>query len=108
MSDQHLRFSSLARISIFFMAIFFSANAFGQRIHSDSQVILDNQKDHDIIEINQLWKDYLASSPDSLYYNPHWNKTEKEKLSSYDLLRSGGSLGLHSLAKDFSAVKNLV
>lgn len=108
MSDQHLKFSSLARISIFFMAIFFSANAFGQRIHSDSQVILDNQKNPDIIEINQLWKDYLASSPDSLYDNPHWNKTEKEKFSSYDLLRSEGGLRLYSLAKDFSVVKNLV
>lgn len=54
MSDQHLKLGSLARISIFFMAIFFSANDFGQRIHSDSQVILDNQKNPDIIEINQL------------------------------------------------------
>lgn len=98
----------MIRTSIIIAAIFLSLNVFAQKIHSDSQVILDNQRNHNIVKINQLWTTYLISSPDSLYDNPCWNKAEKEKFRSYDLLRSEGGLGLYSLAKDFGAIKNLV
>jgi hypothetical protein len=33
----------------------------------------------------QLWKDYLASKPDSLYDNPYWNAEEKLRLKNFDL-----------------------
>lgn len=98
----------MSRIIITIAVICLSVNAFAQKIHSDSQVILDNQRNRDVLKINQLLNEYLVSSPDSLYDNPCWNKIEKEKFRSYDLLRSEGSLGLYSLAKDFDGVKNLV
>ena len=78
-----------------------------QKISSKSQVILENQKNDDIPQINQLWNKYLLSSPDSLYNNPYWNNKEKEKHKSYDLLRSEGYLGLYNMAK-YSDMKNLV
>ncbi len=96
------------KISIIIAIIISPINVGAQKIHSDSQIILDNQKNQDVVKINQLWKDYLVNSPDSLYDNPCWNKFEREKFRSYDLLRSEGSIGLYSLAKDFGSVKNLV
>ena len=38
-----------------------------QQIISNSLVETENQKNPDIVKINQLWTDYLMSSPDSLY-----------------------------------------
>lgn len=37
-----------------------------QQIISNSLVETENQKNPDIVKINQLWTDYLMSSPDSL------------------------------------------
>lgn len=63
-------------------------------------VISVNQKNHDIIEINELWKRYLQdSNPDSLYNNPYWKQEDKCKYNSYDLLRSEGGLNIYSLGK---------
>lgn len=50
-----------------------------QQIISNSLVETENQKNPDIVKINQLWTDYLMSSPDSLYNNPYWNCRDKEK-----------------------------
>ena len=91
-----------------FAALFLCLNIFAQTIHCDSQVVLENQKNQDVVAVNRLWNDYLASSPDSLYDNKLWNKAEKEKYKSYDLLRSEGGLELYSLAKNIGVVKNLV
>lgn len=82
-------------------------NVHSQHIKSNSLVEIDNQKNPDIVKINQLWNDYLMSSPDSLYNNPYWNRADKEKYKSYDLLRSEGYLGLYGLAK-YGVLKNLV
>lgn len=90
-----------------FVLLFISLYTFGQNIHCDTQVMLENQKNKDIIAINQLWCDYLASEPDSLYDNPYWNDKDKRRLKSYDLLRSEGYMGLYSLAK-LGELKNLV
>lgn len=89
------------------LSIFIYIYSFGQTIHSDSQVMTENQKNQDIVTINQLWKEYLASSPDSLYNNPYWNEFDKKKHKSYDLLRSEGYMNIYSLAK-YGALKNLV
>ena len=78
-----------------------------QQIISNSLVETENQKNPDIVKINQLWTDYLMSSPDSLYNNPYWNCRDKEKYKSYDLLRSEGYLELYGLAK-YGELKNLV
>ena len=59
-----------------------------QQIISNSLVETENQKNPDVVKINQLWTDYLMSSPDSLYNNPYWNCRDKENYKSYDLLRS--------------------
>ena len=84
-----------------------SMNVHAQQIKSNSLVEIDNQKNLDIVKINQLWNYYLLSSPDSLYDNPCWNRADKEKYKSYDLLRSEGYLGLYGLAK-YGELKNLV
>lgn len=78
-----------------------------QQIVSNSLVETENQKNPDIVKINQLWTDYLMSSPDSLYNTPYWNRRDKEKYKSYDLLRSEGYLELYGLAK-YGELKNLV
>lgn len=39
-----------------------------QQIISNSLVETENQKNPDIVKINQLWTDYLMSSSDSPYY----------------------------------------
>ena len=78
-----------------------------QQIISNSLVETENQKNPDIVKINQLWTDYLMSSPDSLYNNPYWNCRDKEKYKSYDLLRSEGYMELYGLAK-YGELKNLV
>lgn len=89
------------------LSVFVFIHSFGQTIHSDSQVMTENQKNQDIVVINQLWKDYLASSPDSLYNNPYWNEADKKKHKSYDLLRSEGYMNIYSLGK-YGELKNLV
>lgn len=51
-----------------------------QQIISNSLVETENQKNPDIVKINQLWADYLMSSPDSLYNNPYWNCRDKRNI----------------------------
>lgn len=58
-------------------------NLHAQQIISNSLVETENQKNPDIVKINQLWTDYLMSSPDSLYNNPYWNCRDKEKYRMY-------------------------
>jgi hypothetical protein len=41
----------------------------------------------EVKEIITLWKNYLASNPDSIYDNPHWNEAEKEKYRDFDFTR---------------------
>ncbi|MCI1785690.1 MAG: hypothetical protein LKI59_06090 [Bacteroidales bacterium] len=97
----------MKKIILIGFIIALSINAFAQQIHSDSEVEVENQKNQDIVKINKLWKDYLMSNPDSLYDNPYWNKADKEKYKSYDLLRSEGYLELYGLA-NYGVLKNLV
>ena len=89
------------------LAMILPLNVHAQRIESNSLVEIDNQKNADIVKINQLWKDYLLSAPDSLYNNPYWNQDDKAKYKSYDLLRSEGYMELYGLAK-YGELKNLV
>lgn len=78
-----------------------------QGIIVDSQVLLEEQVNPDILIVDRLWADYLNSHPDSLYNNQHWCKRDKEKYKSYDLLKSEGLLEIYDIAKD-GYVKNLV
>lgn len=89
------------------LAMILSLNVHAQRIESNSLVEIDNQKNTDIVKINQLWHDYLLSAPDSLYNNPYWNQDDKAKYKSYDLLRSEGYMELYGLAK-YGELKNFV
>ncbi len=42
--------------------------------------------------VYRLWYDYLHSRPDSVYDNPYWNRSEKKRYKSFDLLNSQGFL----------------
>lgn len=73
---------------------------FSQQITVSTQVELINQRNRDIVTVNQLWTDYLQiSKPDSLYNNPYWNEADKQRFVSYDLLKSEGYYNLYSLAQ---------
>ena len=78
------------KLYIIVTLLMISINGMAQEIHSNSLVVLDNQKNEDIVQINKMWNQYLMSAPDSLYDNPCWNRKEKEKYKSYDLIRSEG------------------
>ena len=41
----------------------------------------------EVKEIITLWKNYLASNPDSIYDNPYWNQAEKGKYRDFDFTR---------------------
>lgn len=81
---------------------------FSQQITVSTQVELTNQRNRDIVTVNQLWTDYLQiSKPDSLYNNPYWNEADKQRYVSYDLLRSEGYYKLYSLAQ-YGDLRNLI
>lgn len=81
---------------------------FSQQITVSTQVELTNQRNRDIVTVNQLWTDYLQiSKPDSLYNNPYWNEADKQRYVSYDLLRSEGYYHLYSLAQ-YGDLRNLI
>lgn len=85
-----------------------SAGVFSQTIKTETMVILENQKNQDIIEVNELWKRYLTEScPDSLYDNPCWCPEDKSRYKSYDLIRSEGYMWLYSLGHG-GGLSNLV
>lgn len=42
----------------------------------------------DISRVVRLWGDYLNSNPDSLYDNPYWVGSEKERYRKFDFLNS--------------------
>ncbi len=42
----------------------------------------------DISRVIQLWADYLNSNPDSIYDNPYWIGSEKERYKKFDFLNS--------------------
>ncbi|MDP4827896.1 MAG: hypothetical protein NWR73_09435 [Flavobacteriales bacterium] len=42
----------------------------------------------EVMEVVQLWKNYLSSSPDKIYDNPYWNEEEKAKYTDFDFTRS--------------------
>lgn len=81
---------------------------FSQQITVSTQVELTNQRNRDIVAVNQLWTDYLQiSKPDSIYNNPYWNETDKQRYTSYDLLKSEGYYKLYSLAQ-YGDLRNLI
>ena len=81
---------------------------FSQQITVSTQLELTNQRNRDIVTVNQLWTDYLQiGKPDSLYNNPYWNEADKQRYVSYDLLRSEGYYKLYSLAK-YGDLRNLI
>ncbi len=45
--------------------------------------------DSQIKQVVDLWRNYLASNPDSLYNNPYWSSKEKEEYKGFDFLRTG-------------------
>jgi hypothetical protein len=68
-----------------FVFLFASIKIYGQPSNID--VIIHSRVDttqKEIKEVAVLWIDYLNSKPDSLYDNPHWNKTEKLKYKNFD------------------------
>lgn len=95
------------KLYIIVTLLMISINGMAQEIHSNSLVVLDNQKNEDIVQINKMWNQYLMSAPDSLYDNPCWNRKEKEKYKSYDLIRSEGYMELFRMARTYK-MKNLV
>ena len=79
-----------------------------QQITVSTQVDLINQRNRDVVAVNQLWTDYLQiGNPDSLYNNPYWNDADKDRYVSYDLLRSEGYYHLYSLA-EYGDLRNLI
>ncbi len=42
----------------------------------------------DISRVIRLWSDYLSSHPDSVYDNPYWLSSEKQRYMKYDFLNS--------------------
>ncbi len=45
--------------------------------------------DAQIKQVVELWRNYLASNPDSLYNNPYWSANEKKEYKAFDFLRVG-------------------
>lgn len=45
--------------------------------------------DSQIKQVVNLWRNYLASNPDSLYDNPYWSNKEKKEYKAFDFLRTG-------------------
>jgi hypothetical protein len=71
-------------------------------------VELVNQRNRDVVVVNQLWTDYLqVGEPDRLYDNPYWNEADKQRYVSYDLLKSEGYYKLYSLAQ-YGDLRNLI
>ncbi len=68
-----------------------SLQSFSQKIETNIGGGID-LKNEDVNTIFNLWKNYLASNPDSIFDNPYWNDSEKKKYKSYDLLKSEGFL----------------
>jgi hypothetical protein len=77
--------------SILIVLLVLSFQSFSQKIETKLGGGID-LKNEDINAIFNLWKNYLASNPDSIYDNPNWNDFEKKKYKSYDLLKSEGFL----------------
>ncbi|MBR5818377.1 MAG: hypothetical protein IKY50_00050, partial [Alistipes sp.] len=81
---------------------------FAQQITVSTQVELVNQRNRDVVVVNQLWTDYLQiGEPDRLYDNPYWNEADKQRYVSYDLLKSEGYYKLYSLAQ-YGDLRNLI
>ena len=81
---------------------------FAQQITVSTQVELVNQRNRDVVTVNQLWTDYLqVGEPDRLYDNPYWNEADKQRYVSYDLLKSEGYYKLYSLAQ-YGDLRNLI
>lgn len=81
---------------------------FAQQITVSTQVELVNQRNRDVVAVNQLWTDYLqVGEPDRLYDNPYWNEADKQRYVSYDLLKSEGYYKLYSLAQ-YGDLRNLI
>ena len=73
-------------ISIFLFAfLFFATKTFGQYTKVDVTIHsrVDTTK-KEIKDVAELWINYLNSTPDSLYNNPHWNNYEKLKFKKFD------------------------
>ncbi len=78
---------------LFFVLTILSYNLSLQSQIINSELVSGiNVNDKEVKEIFSLWKNYLASNPDKIYNNPYWNDVEKNKYTSYDLLKSEGFL----------------
>lgn len=67
-----------------------------------------NLKDQEINEVFNLYKNYLNSSPDSIYNNPYWNETEKKQYHDFDFSRASIFQGGVSPEKIFSIYQPFV
>ncbi len=73
-------------ISIFLFAfLFFATKTFGQNTKIDVTIHsrVDTTK-KEVKDVAELWINYLKSTPDSIYNNPHWNNDEKLKFKGFD------------------------
>lgn len=51
-----------------------------------------HQSDPNIKKVFKCWEGYLKANPDSLFNNSYWNEKDKQRYTSYDLLKSEGFL----------------
>ena len=71
--------------------LFFINNSYAQKLQTRLGSGIDTTNP-EIIQIFNVWKNYLNSNPDKIYDNPYWNEKEKARYHSYDLLKSEGFL----------------
>lgn len=92
---------------LFSLINFFNA-AYCQNIQVTLAAGIDTTNNLNKKEIFFLWSNYLNSSPDSLYDNPYWNKVEKEKYISFDLINNSGFLSPSLYGLAYRGGKNVV
>lgn len=75
----------LVNITILLSATFAYAQNATVDLTLHSRVDTTNKE---VMEVVQLWKNYLSSSPDKIYDNPYWNEEEKAKYTDFDFTRA--------------------
>lgn len=91
---------------IIFLTILFPLSA--QENEDPIKLLISSRVDSrsdDVKAIIKLYEDYYNSTPDSIYDNPYWNKSEKELYSDFDFSRESifqGGLNATTLFQYYS------
>lgn len=97
----------MKRISLILILIVFVTFIYGQNLKTSLGLAIDTTNNKELRDIYILWQNYLKNNPDSIFDNPYWNKDEKQKYLSYDLLKSEAWLApsLYGLRPDNSVLE---